>query len=129
MQRLAVYGALAADASHPTADILHARLRAGMAGLSLATVYRILESLEHEGFVRRVNTVDGVGRFDANLTPHQHLVCRRCGRIMDAEVLSLGKLSVPRRGPDGFQPESLDISIIGTCGECRQPGGRRLKSN
>ncbi len=120
VQRLAVYGALAADQTHPTADVIHSRLREGIAGLSLATVYRILESLEQEGFVRRVNTTDGVGRFDANMAPHQHLVCRRCGSIVDMEALALGRLSLPRSRPGGFQPESLDISVIGTCGKCRR---------
>ncbi len=129
VQRLAVYGALAADETHPTADALHARLRGGIGGLSLATVYRILESLEHEGFVRRVKTADGVGRFDANMAPHLHLVCRHCGSIMDTEVKPLGRLNLPRRGPSGFRPDSLDISVIGTCGNCRRPRGRRTKSD
>ncbi|MBZ5495507.1 MAG: transcriptional repressor [Acidobacteriia bacterium] len=126
-QRLAVYRALAEDPTHLTADSVYARLRVGMTGLSLATVYRILESLERGGFVRRVSTTDGIGRFDANLTPHQHLVCRRCGRIVDSEVAAFARLRLPQCSVD-FVPETFDIRIVGTCRRCRRPGGRRTKS-
>ena len=126
-QRLAVYRALAEDITHPTADALLAKLRVGMKGLSRATVYRILESLEREGFVSRVSTTDGVGRYDANLAPHQHLVCRRCGQIADMELAALKPLRLPRRGPAGFVLEALDIRVVGTCERCRQPGGMEPK--
>src|SRR5262245_59677607 len=82
-QRLAVYRSLAADPSHPTADAIDRRLRVTMPSLSPATVYRILESLVADGLLRRVSTTGGAGRFDANLTPHQHLICRVCGRMTD----------------------------------------------
>ncbi len=127
-QRLAVYRALAGDESHPTAEFLYAQIRSGMKGLSLATVYRILDSFEREGFIRRVSTTDGAGRYDANLEFHQHLVCRICGRIMDAQVHELGRLSLPGRGPGGFIPEALDVRIVGICGQCRREGVRKTKT-
>ena len=117
-QRLAVYRALVEDAGHPTADAIHARLRHTMSSLSQATVYRILEFLEREGLVRRVSTTDGAGRFDANTSCHQHLVCRVCGRMQDYEERSLSKLSLPRQPVPGFVAEALDIRIVGTCEGC-----------
>jgi Fur family peroxide stress response transcriptional regulator len=119
-QRLAVYRVLAEDTRHPTADSVYARLHGNMPGLSLATVYRILESLEKEGFVRRVSTTDGIGRFDANMAPHQHLVCRSCGRITDFDHESLRRLEPPRGRLPGFVAEGLDIRIIGRCRQCRR---------
>ncbi len=117
-QRLAVYRALAEDAGHPTADAVHARLRRRMSSLSHATVYRILEFLENEGLVRRVSTTDGVGRFDANLSPHQHLVCRNCGRMRDCQEKILSVLGLPQLATEGFVAEELDIRIVGICREC-----------
>jgi len=125
-QRLAVYRALAQDTTHPTAESLYERLRPGMSSLSLATVYRILESLEQEGMIRRVSTTDGVGRFDANLLGHQHLVCRVCGRMTDFEAESLSKIELPRATAGGFIAEELDIRVVGTCFDCRRTAsGRR----
>jgi Fur family peroxide stress response transcriptional regulator len=126
-QRLAVYRALAEDSTHPTADAVLARLRGDMRGLSRATVYRILEFLEREGFISRVSTTDGVGRYDANLAPHQHLVCRRCGQIADLELAALRRLRLPRRGRAGFALEALDIRVVGTCERCRRPEGMQRK--
>ncbi len=126
-QRLAVYRALAEDLSHPTADAVYARLRPAMSSLSLATVYRILESLEEEGLIRRVSTTDGVGRFDANMSVHQHLYCRLCGRLADVRVQELSDLELPGIGAGGFDAEELDIRVVGTCRECRPPKRRSLR--
>jgi Fur family peroxide stress response transcriptional regulator len=122
-QRLAVYRALAEDLTHPTAENVHARLLPVMPTLSLATVYRILVSLEGEGLIRRVSTLDGVGRFDANLDAHQHLVCRVCGGMTDFEEASLARIRVPRSAAPGFTAEGLDIRIIGLCDACRDSAG------
>ncbi len=122
-QRLAVYRALAVDATHPTAERVYARLRRQMSSLSHATVYRILEFLEDEGLVRRVSTTDGVGRFDANVAPHQHLVCRVCGSMRDCEDKSLSLLSLPHPVTAGFAAEELDIRIVGICQDCRSRSG------
>jgi len=129
-QRLAVYETLARDPSHPTADALYARLRAGMSSLSPATVYRILEFLEREGLVRRVSTTAGVGRFDANLTRHQHLVCRVCGSMADFQQELPSRLRLPRRGTAGFLAQEFDVRIVGICARCNSavPGPKRVKS-
>ncbi len=123
-QRLAVYRTLAADTTHPTADSIYAKLRPKMSWLSLATVYRILESLEHEGFIKRVSTTNGVARFDANLTPHEHLVCRRCGRMTDFHDESFSTIAPSGRWSTGFVVEEIEIRIIGTCEECRREDSR-----
>jgi len=123
-QRLAVFRALARHPGHPTADAVHRDLRRTMPSLSLATVYRTLESLAREGFVRRV----GGGRFDANPLPHQHLVCRACGRLADVAYGPLSALPVPRGELAGFLPEGLDIRIIGLCPQCRPGPGRAVRS-
>jgi len=127
-QRLAVYRALAEDLKHPTADHVYARLLPSMPTLSLATVYRILVSLEEEGLIRRVSTPDGVGRYDANLDTHQHLVCRVCGGITDFEEASLARIHVPRNTTPGFTAEGLDIRIIGLCDACRGSAGQSGRS-
>ncbi len=123
-QRLAVYRVLAEDRSHPTADAIHRRLRATMPSLSPATVYRVLESLVADGLLRRVSTTGGAGRFDANLTPHQHLICRVCGRMTDVPrpaVPTVGALDVGRVAAEArprFVVEDVDVRIVGRCETC-----------
>lgn len=120
-QRVAVYRALAEDATHPTAEQVYARLRPDLPSLSPATVYRILDSLERERLIRRVGATRGVGRYDANLEPHQHVVCRRCGRMTDVQMPALSALTLRERAVPGFVVEGLDIRIVGRCATCRRP--------
>jgi len=119
-QRMAVYRALTSDATHPTADSVYEKIQRTMPSLSLSTVYRILESLESERLIRRVSTDNGAARFDANLHPHQHLICRVCGRMTDFEEVSLSRLRRPRIQAAGFIAEELDIRVVGTCWNCRR---------
>jgi Fur family peroxide stress response transcriptional regulator len=121
-QRLAVYRALAEDASHPTADSVYKRLRSDFRGLSQATVYRTLEFLEQEKLIRRVSAPEAVGRFDANISNHQHLVCRVCGSLGDVSVPDLGQGVLPAVA--GFTVEELDIRLVGYCHGCRESNSR-----
>ena len=123
-QRLAVYRALAEDLTHPTADAVLGRVRGSLPSVSPASVYRILESLEREGLIRRVGTTDGIARYDANLERHQHLVCRKCGRMTDVEAPELSKLWLAPRAIRGFVVEELDIRIVGRCARCTPQGGK-----
>jgi Fe2+ or Zn2+ uptake regulation protein len=129
-QRLAVYRALAEDPSHPTADSIYQRLRGAMPALSPATVYRVLESLVRDGLLRRVSTTGGAGRFDANLTPHQHLICRVCGRMSDVHAPTVEVGRVAARARPRFVVEDVDIRIVGRCETCppaARPASRRTR--
>ena len=124
-QRLAVYRALAEDVSHPTAEALHSKLQVAMSSLSQATVYRILEFFERERLVRRVSTTAGAGRFDANTSRHQHLVCRSCGRMTDYEAEAPAVYRLPSQMIGQFVAEEVDIRIVGLCRDCRVSGPQR----
>jgi len=115
-QRLAVYRALAEDLAHPTADSVYSRLSKHLPGLSQATIYRTLEFFEKQNLIRKINERGGVGRFDANVDPHQHLVCRLCGSLRDISIPRLHSARLPR--VSGFKVEELDIRLVGLCKAC-----------
>jgi Fur family peroxide stress response transcriptional regulator len=121
-QRIAVYGLLAGDKTHPTAEAVYERLRRRMASLSLATVYRVLECLEREGLVHRVSAFDGAARYEAKLNQHHHFVCRLCDSIIDSDERIMEEFSLPRRAPAGFVPDELEMRILGICSTCRRAG-------
>jgi Fur family peroxide stress response transcriptional regulator len=132
-QRLAVYRALASDLSHPTAESVYTKLAPKMSGLSQATVYRILELLEAEDLIRRVSGPQAIGRFDANLEPHQHILCRVCGSLSDVSLPEFNTPDLPEV-PD-FAVEELDIRLVGRCHKCAgredmrlSPSGRRHRN-
>ncbi|MDI1481288.1 Fur family transcriptional regulator [Polyangium sp. y55x31] len=82
-QRLAIARELAGDPTHPTAQELFERLRPAMPTMSFATVYNTLDALAAAGLCVSLSLSPGAARFDANMTPHDHAVCDRCGLVRD----------------------------------------------
>lgn len=117
-QRMAVYRTLAENPGHPTAETVYAGLRESLPALSQATVYRVLEFLERESLIRRVSAPDGIGRFDANLVPHQHLICRICGSMTDVAIPEVLNATLPVVA--GFTVEEMDVRLLGSCRNCKR---------
>jgi Fur family peroxide stress response transcriptional regulator len=124
-QRLAVYRALAEDLAHPTAESVYSRLSKQLPGLSQATIYRTLQFFESENLIRKVSSPGAIGRFDANVDPHQHLICRVCGSLEDISVPELHSAVIPR--VSGFTVEELDIRLVGRCATCSNSKSKTQK--
>lgn len=117
-QRLAVYEALCGSFDHPSPEVLHARLRASMPTLSLATVYKSLHLLAELGVAKEVSVAgDNSRRFDANVDRHHHLVCEECHAVVDLYDATLDEVAIPKRLP-GFEPRSVHVQIVGLCAAC-----------
>jgi Fur family ferric uptake transcriptional regulator len=82
-QRRAILDAICGRGSHPSADELYHDLRQRLPRISLATVYRNLETLASSGLVGKLEHGCGQRRFDGNPGPHHHVRCVCCGRIED----------------------------------------------
>src|SRR3989454_8161568 len=140
-QRLAIFRHLAAMESHPSAEELHATVRRELPTLSLATVYKTLDTLAGVGAVRPVSRLGARGRWDANLEPHHHLVCTVCGTVTDVAEPRLEEAVRPAAAVaarHGFQAAGHSVEIFGRCAACRgRPGtgsspqheGRATRSN
>ncbi|MDR1465332.1 MAG: transcriptional repressor [Oscillospiraceae bacterium] len=82
-KRDAIYAALMESKSHPTAEWIYRELKPDIPELSLGTVYANLSLFRKEGKAVSVAVVEGKERFDGDLTPHAHFICRCCGRVAD----------------------------------------------
>ena len=119
-QRQCIFRALQGDATHPSAERVHERVRHEMPGISLRTVYQTLNDLAELGAVDALDVGTGSTRFDPNVeTPHHHLVCRSCGKVRDLSAEFPG-LRVPPRAAQGFAVDSAEVVFRGVCDECRR---------
>jgi Fur family peroxide stress response transcriptional regulator len=118
-QRLAVFRALAATDSHPSAEDLFRAIQPDMPSLALGTVYRTLEWLESQALVSRVHDLGEPARFDANLEPHHHLVCMRCQRVVDFADARIDKMLPRGRRLHGFRVETHRLQVTGICPQCQ----------
>lgn len=127
MQRLAVWQTLEHDTTHPTAEDLYARLKAGFPTLSLATLYNVLNELVEWGDVRRFDTGDGRIHFDPDTHPHAELICMRCHSVIDAPMTARSEaLPVAAAIPGelaGYRIVTRTEQYVGFCPTCRQAMG------
>ena len=84
-QRHAILEYLLSSMSHPTADEIYKALEKDFPNMSVATIYNNLRLFKEAGLVRELTYGDASSRFDANMSDHYHIICRRCGKITDFE--------------------------------------------
>ena len=119
-QRRLILESLASRRDHPTADLIWEQVRREAPELSRTTVYRVLETLVNIGIARRTCHPDAVTRYELNAGQHHHLVCLRCGKMVDVEEPSLNQLRLPEGRLTGFQIADYSVQFRGTCLECRK---------
>lgn len=117
-QRAAVYRYLAATQSHPTADDVFTAVRGDLPDISLATVYKSLETLVGCGLAIKLTYGDGSARYDGRTDPHHHARCLVCGSVMDIpgrfDPRALGTIGTV----DGFAVEGYRLELLGRCASC-----------
>ena len=122
-QRLAVLRCLFEASDHPSPEAVFRRVREELHSISLATIYNTLDSLEAKGLVSRVMLQFDAKRYDANRSPHHHLICTVCGCIEDYEDPRLPPKVQGSLG--GFTPREVRVQILGVCGACRSRSPER----
>ncbi|MDH4224869.1 MAG: transcriptional repressor [Deltaproteobacteria bacterium] len=120
-QRVAVYGMLLKTDSHPSAEEVYHVIRAAIPSISLGTVYKILDTLHNQGFLRRVATSRQTARYDARVEPHHHTLCEQCGKIQDVDVALEPELVHLEKSTEDFRVKIPEVVFHGTCGDCAQP--------
>lgn len=117
-QRAAVYRFLAATESHPTADDVFLAVRTEIPDISLATVYKSLETLVGCGLATKLTYGDGSARYDGRTDPHHHARCLRCGSVRDVPG-HLGPDAVrPLEPVRGFEVQGFRLELVGVCERC-----------
>lgn len=111
---MALFEALCACKSHPTAEELFGMVKPGMASLSLATVYNTLDALCEAGLAKKLPTPRGTCRYDADMSEHLHIRFQDTGEIRDVPMDLSHKLldRLPRSVLDEIE-QALGVTIDG----------------
>ncbi len=117
-QRVAIYSALVATISHPSADELLMVVRKHAPRISANTVYYTLGALQKAGLVHEVNFGHDRARFDGNVAPHHHALCQGCRRIIDIVDAGLDRTVVWRAAPRDFEVTGHRVEVYGYCAGC-----------
>jgi len=104
---------------HPTADWLYQELKKEFNDLSMGTVYRNLNILIEQGKVKKIESGSTFDRFEANITPHYHFMCEKCGAVIDLDVPVDNDLHEKIYRETGYKPIRHETDFFGICPKCR----------
>jgi Fur family peroxide stress response transcriptional regulator len=126
-QRAAVYRFLADTYVHPTADEVYLAVRQDLTGISLATVYKSLETLVGCGLAVKLTYGDGSARYDGRTDPHHHARCLACRRVVDIEgQVDDSEIEGLKARTRGFTVTGFRLELSGYCATCVPEGGPEL---
>ncbi|MBP1642445.1 MAG: fur 1 [Acidobacteria bacterium] len=124
-ERRALLRAIFAQHRHIDAEEVLRTARAAGHKISRATVYRNLELLVECGLAHKVRPGDHRLVYE-HVHPgqsHDHLACRRCGRIVEFISPGISALLAEICRAHAFEPRANQIQIVGVCRDCAAAAG------
>ncbi len=106
---------------HLSAEELYARVKKNHPKIGYATVYRTLKLLADAGMAEERRFEDGFTRYEykASDSHHDHLICTRCGEIIEFENERIEELQADVARKNRFQVQSHKLEIYGLCNSCQ----------
>ena len=116
--RIAVLQILREEHLHATAETIREQVLDRYPALDPATVYRTLESLEAHGLAVRVELRERATRWAHVTANHHHMVCKRCGALVELDDAPFRRLASDLRSVHGIQPDLQHMVLHGVCAAC-----------
>jgi Fur family ferric uptake transcriptional regulator len=126
-QREAIVDAFLRTSGHVALDDLLARARRTHPGVGLATVYRSIKLLEEAGLAASRQFESGHTLYEVvqGKSHHDHLICQRCGFIMEFESDEIERLQESAARKMGFNVLRHRHELFGLCEKAQgTPNGR-----
>ena len=119
-ERRTILDEIFATHEHINAEDLFLQLRKKKANVSRATVYRTLNLLVTSGLVQRISFGEKFAVYEHVFghDQHDHLVCIKCGNIIEFSDSSLAKKYQAIADKEAFRPLAFRLQILGYCKKC-----------
>ena len=119
-QREQILSTLRNTDTHPTASWIYDELKKEFNNLSMGTVYRNINILIDQNLVTKIESGSSFDRFDANVEPHYHFICRECGSVYDIDQPVMNELDQKVNASTEHEVEEHRINFYGRCKSCAQ---------
>lgn len=96
--------------------------------ISRATIYRTVGLLEEASFVKSFSPNGELRIFEKTKKHHDHLVCTRCGKIIEFFNPEIEALQDIICAKEEFTPANHELIIHGLCGVCSSSGSTDKKT-
>lgn len=119
-QRRVILEAFLGTERHVSAEELYKDLRKKHPEIGLATVYRTLNLFSDCGLAQARRFGDGETRYEHvyNHSHHDHIVCTRCGKIIEFENPAIEDLQDNIAREKKFKVYSHRLELYGLCSRC-----------
>lgn len=117
-QRIAIIKFLQENKTHPSAIEIYKAVSKKFPTMSLATVYNTLEVLKEKGLIKELYLDPTMKRFDGDTSPHQHMICIKCGLIKD--IKNDFAIEIPEEIKKEFEILESRIEFYGLCQKCKK---------
>ncbi|MBW2287598.1 MAG: transcriptional repressor [Deltaproteobacteria bacterium] len=119
-QRAAILDVFLSATGHITSEVLFQQVREQHSNIGYTTVYRTMKLLCDAGLASERRFDDGVTRFEIAHEHHDHLVCTRCGKIIEFECAMIEKTQNEIAERHGFRVLRHRHELYGHCRDCRE---------
>jgi Fur family ferric uptake transcriptional regulator len=124
-ERETIVNAVFSSHEHFDSDQLVSRLANRTDGqrVSRATVYRTLDWMVEAGLLRRVARSHNreVYEHDYGYPQHDHLICSKCGQLIEFENAPLARILDDVATGHGFRMVGHRLEVYGLCADCSRP--------
>lgn len=118
-QREAILDAFLTAQGHVTSESLHQKVREEHPNIGFTTVYRTMKLLCEAGLAIERHFDDGITRYEIQQEHHDHLVCIRCGKIIEFECSMIERTQLEIADRYHFQILRHRHELYGHCERCR----------
>ena len=121
-QRSLIIDTFFALGGHLSVEELWSRVRKEDSKVSVATVYRTMKLLSDCGLAHARNFGDGQTRYEVAVGRHHHdhLICTRCGTIVEFENDRIEAMQDAVARKHGFKVTSHKMELYGLCRNCQR---------
>ena len=120
-QRALILDIIRQGEGHVDADEVYRRARKKQPRLSLSTVYRTLQTFKKLGLVEERHLDELHHHYEVKpSTEHHHLVCLRCGRVIEFQYPLVRYVKRNVAEAKDFEIVDNEIRITGYCPKCRK---------
>ena len=119
-QREAILDVFLGVKGHVTSDELYQKVRGLHANIGYTTVYRTMKLLCDAGLAIERHFDDGVTRYEVEHEHHDHLVCVRCGKIVEFECQMIESAQDEIAERYGFRLLRHRHELYGHCPDCQE---------
>lgn len=111
-----IYRIITTSKDHLTVEQIYLELKKIYPKVVIATVYNNVNKLWKAGLIRNISVENMPDRYDRAVR-HDHLVCQRCGKLVDFLFNDITDSLREQLGEDFI---SYDLKIFYICPHCRE---------